>query len=441
MRHAVRTALLVTAAAVLSSASSRAGEIVIPVAANQTLQGMTYTTRVWVANPTAAAQTFTAAFYAADADGTQAPPASGPQTVDPHATRVYASAADPGARGMLAIRGAAGLEINAVLETRSGQRLLGAVAVPAITADRAFAANAVGHLAGLERAGGAVSDIYVFNLDGGAARCTVKAFQANGSQIAATAQIAFTPRQRRDFLDALDLLGQPQVTDVRIEASCDRRFWLAALVRRSDAPATLILPTADLAQNALGTPPPPPNGGSVTFAVPGLFLDAKANAAYRAYELPASAGASFHQAVVEFDLRVGKFGNGNFTGVHAFRRPHPDRNAQVLYYGLQINNYKARTILDLGLDDQLAKGSWKWESTHTYHLRFTYDVTHRTITLEVFEHGIRTESVSGDAHNFDLSNDGHPLVVDFGMLGVGGDGGYVPPIGWQYSNLTVVLTP
>jgi len=91
--------------------------------------------------------------------------------------------------------------------------------------------------------------------------------------------------------------------------------------------------------------------------------------------------------------------------------------------------------------DQLAKGSAQWVSGHTYHLRFTYDVTQRTITLDIFENGTSFESVTGDAHNFDLSNDGHPLLVDFGMVGVGGDGGYVPPIGWQYSNLNVVLTP
>src|SRR5258706_5980604 len=148
MRSQMHTALLVGAALVsaagVTAAPGRAGDVVVPLAVNQTLQGLTYTTRVWVANPTGAAQSFTAAFYAAGADGTATPPASNPQNLDAGTLHVYAPSVDSGSTGMISIRGAAGLEVNAVLETRSGQRLLGAVAVPSITADDAFAANPVG---------------------------------------------------------------------------------------------------------------------------------------------------------------------------------------------------------------------------------------------------------------------------------------------------------
>src|SRR5690349_4134694 len=153
MRHPLRSALLVTAAAVLAAASSRAGEIVIPITVDQTIQGLTYNTRVWVANPTNAAQTFTGSFYAGGADGTTLPGASSPQSVGAGATRVYSSAAPAGATGMLALRGPAGLEVTAVLETRNGARLLGTTTVPSITADDAIPSQRVGHLAGLERIG------------------------------------------------------------------------------------------------------------------------------------------------------------------------------------------------------------------------------------------------------------------------------------------------
>ena len=119
MRPSLRTALLVTAAAVLASASSRAGEIVIPIATNQTIQGLTYTTRLWAANPSGAAQSFTAAFYAAGADGTATPASTGPQSVGPGATRVYSTIAAQGTTGMLAVRGPAVLEVHATLETRN----------------------------------------------------------------------------------------------------------------------------------------------------------------------------------------------------------------------------------------------------------------------------------------------------------------------------------
>src|SRR5436190_4711020 len=121
MRQSLRTALLVTAAAVLASASSRAGEIVIPISVNQTIQGLTYTTRLWVANPSSAAQSFTAAFYPAGADGTATPGSTGPQNVGAGAMRIYSSTAVAGTTGMLALRGPAVLEVNAALETRSGE--------------------------------------------------------------------------------------------------------------------------------------------------------------------------------------------------------------------------------------------------------------------------------------------------------------------------------
>lgn len=421
-----------------------AAEVVIPIASSKMVDGLTYTTRVWVANPGDTAQTFTASFYAAGADGTATPPASSPQTAPPGRTLVYAAVAGgDGTTGMVAVQSSAPLLVTARLETRSGQQLLGAVDVPTLTAATAFAAGATAGLSGLERGGGAAtSDLYLFNLDGAAAQCTVKVVRADGNVILGAAELGLAPRQRRDFSDVLGTLGGGAVSDVRVEARCDRRFWAAALVRRPNAAATLLVPSTAIAGDALGDPsPPPPTDGSVVFSVPGLFLDAKANAAYRAYELPATGGKTYASAVVEFDLRIGKFADANFTGVHAFRRPHPEKREQVLFYGLQINNYKARTILDLGLTEELAKGTVPWVAGHTYHLKFTYDVPAKRITLEVFENGVRKQNVSGDAHHFDLRNDGHPLVVDFGMVGVGGDGGYVPPIGWRYSDLKVVLRP
>lgn len=438
-------AALAAATTIFAAAPVLAGDIVVPLASNQGVQDLTYVTRVWVVNPSSSSQTFTAVLFLAGADGTVQPPASKPQIAPPGKTLVYSSAAAPGATGMLSLRGASVLQVAARLETRRGQQLLGAVEVPAITADNVFAANATAHLAGIERAAGQnATDFYVFNLDTAAAHCTVKVFQASGPQIAGTAQITMAPRQRRDFTDVLSILGQSNLTDARLETSCDHRFWIGGLLRRSAAPATLLVPTAQLAKELLGAgdpPPPPPADGTVTLTVPGLFLNAKQGDSYRSYQLPAKSGVPYETAVVEFDLLVKQFGSGNFTGVHSLRRSSTKRTEEVLYYGLQINNYKARTILDLGQHDQLAKGDVPWESSHSYHLRFTYDLTVNKITIDVFEGGAKKQSVSGSAHNFDLRDDGHPLIVDFGMEGVGGDGGYVPPLGWQYSNLKAVLTP
>ncbi|MEO8502429.1 MAG: hypothetical protein ABI609_00890 [Acidobacteriota bacterium] len=437
---------LMLAGSLLSALSGPlvAGDLVIPVVSNQTVEDLSYSTRLWVANPTAEAQTFTALFFPAGTDGTSDPASSTLQTAAPGVSLVYSGV--PGGSGMLALRGTDGLSVGARLETRRGSTLLGSVNVPPVTGDTAFAANATAHLVGIERVPQATaSDLYLFNFDNSAARCTVQFFQASGAPIAGAISLTFAPRQRRDFVDALNLIGQSSISDVRLRVSCDHRFWVAALLRRANAAASLLLPAASMAGDFMAAshpPPPPPTDGSVLFTVPNLFLDAKLGASFRSYELPAPASFDYSKAVVEFDLLVKKFGGGNFTGVHGFRRPNERKADQVLYYGLQINNFKSRTILDLGLTDQLAKGEGAtWVTGHTYHLRFTYNVDAKSITLDVFENGVKKETVSGPAHHFDLRADGHPLVVDFGMVGVGGDGGYVPPLGWQYSNLKVLLTP
>ena len=90
--------------------------------------------------------------------------------------------------------------------------------------------------------------------------------------------------------------------------------------------------------------------------------------------------------------------------------------------------------------DVLARGDGPWQAFHTYHLKITYDVPGRVVRLEVFEGGVRKQILAGQAQHLDLKNDGHALSVDFGQSGIA-DGAYYPPIGWQYSNLKVVLTP
>jgi hypothetical protein len=445
MRRPSSKLYAIVVASLACATAVRAGDVVVPLATHQTLQGLTYNTRVSVANPTGSSATFTGAFYAAGADGTTTPPATTQQTVDPGAVRVYAGVAAAGTTGMLALDGADALMVTSRLETWNSDRLLGSVAMPVITASTAFAGGSTAQLTGLARSSATdVTDLLLFNLAGSAAQCTVSVLQASGTQVGSNITLALAPRQRRDFTDALGILSLAQASDVRLAVTCDHSFWLLGVLRGANQAATLALPAQALSGDTLGTPappPPPPANGAVTFTLPGLFFDAKQDASLASYTLPANPGTAYRKAVVEFDLKLGALGKGNFTGVHSLRRPNKTRNLRVLYYGMLINNYKARTILDLGQKDQLAKGSKQWVAGHTYHLRFTYDVPHASTTVDIFENGALFESVSGNAFNLDLSANSNPLSVDFGMDGIGDGGGYIPPIGWQYSNLNVVLTP
>lgn len=429
--------------AVLVGVPALAGDVMVPFAANQqSLGGLSLTTRVWVSNPSAAAQSFTTRFYPAGTNGTQAPPASTAMTVPAGATVVLTGVAPTGGSGMLNVTGGATLAVTARLEAAIGGQAVGVTDVPAIAGGSVLAANTVAQLTGLQRVNGTTfSDLFVYNLEAKTSQCSLRIFQANGAQIGPTASATLQPLQRRDFVDTISILGIGDLTDVRVQASCDHKFYVAGLVRRTSGEIAFLGGAAPLSGNVLsvGGGDPPKGGDTVTYTVSGVFLNAVQGNSYKTITLPAKDGQAYKTAVVEFDLLIRKFPEGLFTGVHSFRRAGP-RGIAVLYYGLQIVNRNSKTTLDLGVDDVLARGDGPWQQFHTYHLKTTYDVPGRSVRLEVFENGVRKQNLAGQAQHLDLRDDGHPLSVDFGMPGIA-DGAYYPPVGWQYSNLKVVLTP
>ena len=436
-----RSALRVFALVACAAAPALAGDVLIPLAANQQSTGnLTYSTRIWVSNPSTTSLSFTSRFFPAGTDGTKAAPASTAMVVAPGATVVLTGVAPLGSSGMLSLTGSPQLSTVARVESFIGGQSVGLSDVPSINSTNVYAAGAFAQLPGLQRVNGtAFSDVFVYNLEAKVAQCTLRIYQSNGAQIGAAATATLLPLQRRDFIDTINILGLADLADVRVQVSCDHKFFLAGLVRRTSGELAFVVPAATLATNLLGeggSEPPPANGDSVTLTVPGLFLNAVAGNSYKSFELAAKKGVNYKTAVVEFDMLIKGFPEGLFTGVHSFRR----KGTRTLFYGLQIVNRNSKTTLDLGIDDVLARGDGPWQSFHAYHLKITYDVPGRVVRLEVFEGGVRKQNLSGQAQHLDLTNDGHTLAVDFGMTGIA-DGAYYPPLGWQYSNLKVVLTP
>src|SRR5258705_2935374 len=106
-RIAPRSALTAFALAAIVAAPSLAGDVMIPLAANQQTSGnLTYSTKIWVSNPTASPLAFTTRFFAAGADGTKAAPASTALVVAPGSTLVLTGVAPAGSSGMLSLTGA-----------------------------------------------------------------------------------------------------------------------------------------------------------------------------------------------------------------------------------------------------------------------------------------------------------------------------------------------
>jgi hypothetical protein len=439
-----KPAVLGVSAFLAAVAPALAGQLFIPLASNRSADGqVTYRTRVWVSNPAAADKQAATTFIEQGADGTSAQAGPGQLHVPAGGTLSLSSVAPDSKTGMLEISGDAELMVSARVEAigPSGV-LLSSASVPAVAAENALPAGAVLHLQGLGRApGGAVTNFALLNLSTQAATCTVSAFRVDGTQIAHTANVGMPALGTRQFDDAFAILGELQIADGRFETSCDQQFYAYATVLQVGGPVTNFVEPSRAMVGTLVADNPPPPAGTVTLNVPGVFLHATNSNSFISYDLAALPGVAYTSATVEFDLTIHNFNKILlFTGVHSFRRPNKNRKDRVLYYALQLVNRNSKTILDLGVQDVLARSQGPWKSGHTYHLKFTYDVGQRLVQLDVSENGAHIYSISGPAQHFDLSANQNPITVDFGQTGIG-DGAYGPPLGWTYANLSLALTP
>jgi hypothetical protein len=431
------------------AAPASAGTVFVPLASNTSIQGANYVTKVWVTNPDTVTHHFTTAFIQEGTDGTTAP-SSGNIFATPSGTTVLAGVAPQGQTGLLAVNSATTLLlVGARMEvTDANGNLVGIASLPTITQQTAAAAGGMLEVQGLQRAAtGTITDYSLVNLGSAAAQCTVAAFASTGGLLAAPATLAVTTFSRRDFPDVLSAVGESAASDARILATCNQPFYAFATVYTPGGPSiTVVGPSTDLS-GTIGPPLAAGGGGSggngagdVTFDVPGTFLTATQTDSEQLYTLPATVGVAYKKATIDFDLHIGNFPVGLFTGVMAFRRPSNQRALREPFCAIQIVNRNSKTILDLGIENDFARTQGPWKSNSSYHLTLTYDLTIRQCQLQVSSGGSVIYTIAGPAQWLDMSANSNPLELDFGQTGIG-DGAYYPPITWSYANLSVVLEP
>lgn len=423
-----------------SLAPAFAGEVYVPLASNRNVNGTVYKTKVWVSNPTSAARRFTATFFEKGTNGTQntATPAS--LTVAPGGTLLLSSVAPDGKSGMLEISGAPQLVVTSRLEAVGAvSAILSTSHVPVVTADNVLKANDIAHLQGMEKtARGTTTDFGLMNLTRDTAQCTIRAYRASGTQIGATATLSIFPLSMAYFDEALLALGENNVSDARFEASCDKAFYAYALVFEAGGPETaLVTPSSLLDGDLVAGGGGPNTPGTVTFEQNGLFLRALAGASFVEFDIPLRANTQYKKATIEFDLYVHNFPTGIFTGVTALRR-----NDRTMFFGLIVRPDRNKTLLDMGVDDDIVQGSnnGPWRERTNYKLKFEYDTETSQLISTVTRGGAVVERLTGRINHFDLNPKDKIIRIDFGQKGVA-DGAYFPPLGWQFSNLKAVFEP
>lgn len=425
-----------------------AGTVFVPLASNLSNGGAGYATKVWVSNPDSATHHFTTTFIQEGTDGTASSTTSGNIFVQASGTSILTGVAPPGVTGLLEIDGPAPLVVSARMEvTDSNGNLIGIAAVPALTQDSAVAAGSFVEVQGLQEGPGLyTTDFSMVNLGGNTAQCTVGIFNAAGTLVAPVATLTVMPLSRRDFGGVLQTLGVPAITDVRVVATCNQTFYAFATVFQPGGAAISVIGPSPTLAGTVGpgstTTGGSPAAGTVTFSVPGTFLNATQADSEQLYDIPAPTGVPFKLATIAWDMRIGVFPSGLFTGVMAFRRPNNQRALREPFCAVQIVNRNSKTLLDLGVENVFERTVGPWKQDNTYHCQLTYDLTGNTCQLDVSQTagGPIIYTIAGPAQWFDLSANSNPLEVDFGQTGIG-DGAYYPPVSWSFSNLNVVLVP
>ncbi|HLX10950.1 MAG TPA: hypothetical protein VKY89_24095 [Thermoanaerobaculia bacterium] len=437
------------ALAALLPAPALAGIVFVPLASQLSIGGASYTTKVWVSNPDQTTHHFVTMFIPQGVDGTSLQSPSGSINVAPSATTVLDGVAPAGQSGLLEVSGGPQLVVGASLEvTDANGNLLGAAAIPAISQANALAAGGFVELQGLQRnTGGMLTDFSLVNLDGAAAQCTVAAFATTGPALAAPTTLSMSPLSRRDFADVLAILGSETIADARIVATCDHTFFAFATVYQPGGAGFQFVGPSPALTGTLGPGIPTGSGGgpgtapgTVTFTAPGIFLNATNADSEADFNMPVPTGVPFKRATFDWDMRIGTFPTGLFTGVMAFRRPNSSRALREPFCAVQIVNRNSKTLLDLGLETAFVRTTGPWKQNSAYHLELTYDLTVNQCSLAVSVGGSVIYTIAGPAQWFDMSANNNPLQVAFGQTGIG-DGAYYPPIGWSFSNLSVVLVP
>jgi hypothetical protein len=432
-----KTVLFGLIALFASLAPAFAGEVYVPFASNKLINGAFYKTKVWVTNTGTVARRCDVRFIEAEADGTKVTTPATPVTVPGGTTVVLTDVAPAGKNGLLELAGAPQLVVTSRLELVGlDGGVLSSTNVPVVSTGNVIGAKKTAEVQGLEiTQRGTITDFGIVNLNTSTAQCTIKGFRANNTQIAQTVVITLAPLSVRHFDEALSVLGETTISDARMEVSCDKQFFPYALVYKPGGNETAFMLPSETLEGDLIPGGGGPSAGAVVVNQPGVFLAAKQGASYKAVVVPLVNGVQYRKATMEFDLATGRYPAGLFSGITSMRR-----NDRTLFFGLIVRGDRSKTLLDLGVTDDIIQGpnGGPWKEHSNFHLWFEYDTQTRQVTFKAYRNGALVQTIVGHTNHNDLSLNGRVFSVDFGMTGIA-DGAYFPPIGWTYSNLKVTV--
>jgi hypothetical protein len=457
----IATAGTIAMLAILGSTGAAfAGAVYVPVPDPVSdTAGSTHAIQIWITNGGTASRPYTATFLTAESDGTKRSTTPPPQTaVAAGRTSVLGGVSTPGKNGLLEINTSSTMSIEARLYSTSADAQTTTVSpVPVISSDNLFAAGSTAVLLGLRRdlTHGDVTSLGVVNLGQTAAQCQVDFFRADGSQIGSTAALTFKPLSLRFFADAFGILSEQQTADARAQVSCDQPFYAYATIYTGANAEMMIVAPAGSGASTLTAPgsgggqdPPPSTGGSILFSAAGVFHTAAPGHEKKTFNIVLPHALSLRKMVVDMDVVPGPWDRAKVPGNHAILwlyrgKFRGNTIANVNAFSPPKMTLKAAQNVNLPAGDltQEEQGV-AWVQGKTYHLQYTYDAEHGSVTAVLSSGGttVKTLQFPGTAPNGVLDVPATGLTAEFGHY-ADQEGPEVASYGWSYANLQILGVP
>jgi len=431
-----------------------AGTVYVPLL-DPSAGGGTHTTEITVSNFDSAQRSFTATFLAENSDGTKRTATVSPIQIQAGKTFKLSGLVQNGKVGMLELDAAEKTAFDVRLTNTAPNGQVTFSTVPVISSENVLKAGSTGLVQGLGRSTerGETGDFGVVNLGKTAARCDVKFFRTDGTQIAATASLTFQPLSLRYFADALLILGQLAIADIRAQVTCDQPFYAFATYRRQSDRLTYFIPASTSGASTLtgpgGTPPTtPPTTSGLVFTAPGTFHVATRENEKKTFAIPVQRALTLKRLIVDVDFVPGPWNTSKPNPNHAIVWVHRGKfrsNSVVNLNAFGPSKYaiKMNQNVDLPAGNiTVGEAGIELQRGTLYHAKTVYDAQsgRATVTLSSSGQVLRSFSLGTTASNRILNVPSTGLVAEFGHYS-GQEGPEVPTWGWSYSNLRVEMDP
>ncbi|HEY7216710.1 MAG TPA: hypothetical protein VIC28_18960 [Thermoanaerobaculia bacterium] len=437
------------------AAAAFAGTVYVPVPDPVGSTGSSHALQVWVTNSGTAQRSYTATYLAVDTDGTKRSTKAAETPVQAGRTSLLGNIGAKGQVGLLEIDSSAEISMEARLTNTSPTGQITQSLVPTISSDNLFAAGEAAILQGLGRDGtrGDLSSIGIVNLAQQASQCTVKVFRAEGTQIGGTVTLAFKPLSLRYFADSFGLLGLVNLADARFQISCSQPFYAYAnIFLKASSQLVFVAPSATGASTLTvpggGGTSPPPAAGSVVYSIPGLFHTATTAKPKEQRSIVLERDLSLKRMVIEMDFIPGPWNLTKVPGNHGLIWLYRDKFrsntiANVNAFSPPKLTLKAAQNIDLPATySSLKEAGVPWVEGQRYHVKYTYDAEHGTVSVVLSSGGATVTSFSFEATatNHVLTVPAKGLTVDFGHY-ANQEGPEVAAYGWRYYDFRVEMVP